>query len=389
MRILFISNNKLKEEFRRKQLSVIAEPSSITFLYSITEADNFLYNQVVKYQEPLDLIISDENVINYKMNKFFERIRFGIKETYSKGDFNLREVPSSIILKERKTPNNYYENCWVQNYYSQNPNEELPTEIYVTIIKNWRRQVLKELRDLGVKTSSGNLDYSYYLLSNIKKRSSTKILSSNYQLFPRKLSYDWLNANTDQISFLIDEFVRKLKRSEITKKSEEKLYHRFFNDNQSILRRDAYRKYFYEPRLYYNEKEFYEPDFVLQPEMTIETELSVLEVKLPNELIAKKKKFHPTLRSKFMDHLFQINDYKEYLENYDHRIQINKVFGSIPQKVAYNILIGRNDHKEENEYLIKKRMEEMNSKINIITYDDLLEYQVKYLERLQLLKIKH
>jgi hypothetical protein len=147
MRILFISNNKHREDSRRNQLLILAEPWSITFLYSITEAENFIRNQIIKFQEPLDLIIADEYFGHSKINLFFDEIRFNIKDTYSKRDFNLREIPTSIILIRRRSANNYYEDEWVQNYYEDRSDEILPVENYANSIKNWRRQVLKELRD--------------------------------------------------------------------------------------------------------------------------------------------------------------------------------------------------------------------------------------------------
>lgn len=389
MRILFISNNRLNENSRRNQLEPLSEKWSLLFVYSVTEAKNFIQREIISKQKPLDLIIGDHMVGYESTTKYFESIRLNIEDTYSNRNYNLREIPTSVVFTNRRMAMEYYTDSWSQNSISNNKDEILNIKQYSEQIKNWRRQVLEEMRNLGIKLNSGRIDYSNYFSSNRRFRTDTKILSNNFKLIPRKLRYDWLINDTEQIKIKIDEYIKKLKRSMRSKKGEEKKYHKFFNNNLSFLKRDSFSKHIYEPKLYYTDKNFYEPDYVLRPEMTFETDLSILEVKLPNELIAKKKKFHPTLRAKFMDHLFQINDYKEYLEEKEYRKQINDVFGFIPQNVEYNILIGRNDHKEENEYIINKRMNQMNSKINIITYDDLLDYQVKYLERLELLTIKH
>lgn len=389
MRILFISNNRCNETSRRNQLKPLSEKWSLHFSYSITEANNFLQQDIIKKQKPLDLIIGEYMVGIESTTKYFEEIRFNIDDTYSNRDFNLREIPTSVIFSNRRMAMKYYSDAWSQNTISTPNDEVLNIKQYADQIKNWRRQVLEEMHILGINLNSGNIDYSTYFSSNRRFKTDTKILSNNFKTFPRTLKFDWLIHDTEQIKIIIDEYIKILKKSMRSKKGQEKKYHQFFNENLSLIKRDSFSRHLYEPKLYYNDRNFFEPDYVLKPEMTFETDLSILEVKLPNELIAKEKKFHPSLRAKFMDHLFQINDYKDYLEEKEYRKQINDVFGFIPQKVEYNILIGRKEHKEENEHIINKRMNQMGSKINIITYDDLLEYQVKYLERLELLTIKH
>lgn len=389
MRILFVSKNPTIEDQRRNQLRDLSEKWSLKFLYSLSDAQNFIEYELIKKQGALDLIISDQLIEGVYANQWLDRIRFNISDTYSRRDFNLRELPTSIVLQNKSSLFEYYNNNWVQNYYANQSNEVLPISQYAEQVKNWRRQVLEEIYNLGIRLNSGV--YEYNLLDIVKNgyRLHTKIISNNYKLFPRRLNYDWIFYDLDKTRWIIDEFIKQLKRSMNHKKGDEKLYHKFFNENSSFLKRDVYSKYHYEPKLYYNEDNYFEPDFILKPEMTFETDLSVLEVKLPHELIAKNKKFHPSLRAKFMDHLFQINDYKEYLEDEKYRKQINNTFGYIPKLVEYNILIGRNEHKDENEYIINKRMDEMKSSINIITYDDLLDAQIRYLERMELLKITH
>lgn len=157
----------------------------------------------------------------------------------------------------------------------------------------------------------------------------------------------------------------------------------------TFLLRDSYSKHWYEPRLYKNLTEFEEPDYTLKPNFTFETDLSLLEVKLPNENFVTQSKFHTSPKSKLMRHIFQVNDYKDYLESNQYLEQINKTFGYIPKNINYNILIGRQKDKDENIYNIKKRMRQMGQNdLNLMTYDELLEYQVKFFERMKLLDVK-
>ncbi|AMJ65770.1 hypothetical protein AXW84_10270 [Hymenobacter sp. PAMC 26628] len=89
-----------------------------------------------------------------------------------------------------------------------------------------------------------------------------------------------------------------------------------------------------------------------------------------------------------MSYIFQVNDYKDYIESEEYQKKLNQVFGFIPTKVEYNLLIGRSADKASNIYNLNKRMRQMGAlHINLLTYDELLDYQVKYLDRIKLLKV--
>ncbi|MGN0003377.1 MAG: hypothetical protein ACI35V_08080, partial [Sphingobacterium composti] len=108
-----------------------------------------------------------------------------------------------------------------------------------------------------------------------------------------------------------------------------------------------------------------------------------------NETFLRKTSFHRPPKSNLMKHIFQVNDYKDYLESDCYLSQINNAFGFIPKKINYNILVGRQDDKEENIYDLEKRMRQIGqNNLNLMTYDEILDYQVKFLERMNLLSIK-
>lgn len=123
--------------------------------------------------------------------------------------------------------------------------------------------------------------------------------------------------------------------------------------------------------------------------MNYETDLSILEVKLPNEGFVKQRKFHPTIYSKLLDHLGQVNDYKDYLESEQYQEIIKKKFGTFPRKIEYKLLIGRQEQKDENLDVLEKRMRQLGqSHIYLMTYDELRDYQVKFLDRINLLEVR-
>lgn len=387
MRLLVISDSNDHDRIKL-QLRDFCEASSILILDSIEKAKEFINEHVERYQLSLDLILIYSTVNKRSANDFRDFIRTDYQRTFSKKDFNLNTIPLVLIVEEGFNKNSF-------NNYNINLDDigldrlNLLCTDFNIVIKNWRKKVLDELNNLGIRFNSGVIDYNYFLAKKNAFR-STEVISQNFKTFPRKLNYYWLDYNKKQIERSIDEFIKMLKRSEtIGKKGEEKLYHRFFNNNQSFLLRDSYSKHWYEPRLYKNLTEFEEPDYTLKPNFTFETDLSVLEVKLPNETFVTQSKFHTSPKSKFIRHIFQVNDYKDYLENDQYFNQINKTFGYIPKNINYNILIGRKKDKEENIHNIQKRMRQMGqSDLNLMTYDELLEYQVKFFDRMELLNVK-
>lgn len=390
MKILFIAKSKYYEGLISSNLSELSEHDSIAFFYNYTEAADFITNNIVKNKIPLDLIIFENNINREKATEFYQSITTDKLRTYSNSDFNFHAIPIILIVDKNENRNAFLEYGFydvVDNIGIEKLN--LFTQQFRSSVKTWRKKALDELDSLGVRFNSGSIDYSYCLSSERKRNVETKILSNDFKLFPRKLTYDWLFKNEKQIEEAIDDFIKELKRAtRLNNKKEEKKFHKLFNKHPFLIKRDNYSKHWYEPRLYYNNDEYYEPDYSLKPNFNQKTDLSVLEVKLPNECFIKKTKFHPGPYSRIISHIFQVNDYKEYLESDEYHSEIKKVFGYIPDSIEYNILIGRLDDKTSSFSLFNKRITQMNAyHINFITYDELLDYQVKYLERVKLLNI--
>ncbi|MEL6847888.1 MAG: Shedu anti-phage system protein SduA domain-containing protein [Bacteroidota bacterium] len=391
MKILFCGSNLFDEHNYRNSLKEVAEGDSVYFVYEIHQATDFISNYLVKNQGELDLIVIHKEFDDYFSNTIISNIQNDDLSTYSKKDFNLASLPYLQLFDREENISIYrkpYPNS--ENTYDYGiENFSTAIDRLINVVKEWRKAVIGELDNLGIQYNSGKVDYSFYFSSRRKKKVETKILSDNFRLFPRKLNYAWLEPNEKQIQINIDHFIKLLKGSEsIGTKGEEKKYHQFFIKNPYFILRDNFKKYWYETKLSYSAKRYFEPDFSLKPNLDYRTDLNILEIKLPNEGFIKKTKFHPSPYQKLMSHIFQVNDYKDYLESGEHNREVNNSFGYIPSRIDYNILIGRKKDKEENEYFLTKRMRQMGAEnIRLLTYDELLDYQVKYLERINLLKI--
>lgn len=390
MRILFISASKVNEDRIRSELRDLCEGYSLRFCYDFQEAKDYINNNIVKFQIPLDLIITNSTVAMRKAEEIRNFIRFDDKRTYSKRDFNLNQIPIAVIVESELNKSAFHDYDAVIDDLGVDKLHLFVSD-FISAIKGWRKQVLDDLDAIGIRFNSGIIDYTHYILDRKTRRRPTKILSENFKLFPRKLNYYWLDYDKRSIEIAIDKFVKMLKHSRsVGKKGEEKKYHDFFNQNESFLLRDAYSRFWYEAKLMKNDTKYEEPDYTLKPNMTYETDLSLLEVKLPNEAFMTKKKYHKTPRAKLIQHIIQVNDYKEYLDSDEYLSEINNVFGYIPKRINYSILIGRNESKQEHIQDLNKTMRQLGQgELQLMTYDDLMEYQVKFLDRMELINIKN
>lgn len=390
MRILFISNDPEQEEVYRNFLSSIAERNSIYFVYSVDEGEAFLLNQTVVLQQQLDLILLCSNNPAIEAKEFRRNLIKDNGTVYSNRDFNLKEIPTILILDQDENPNFYSTMGFSQIIFDIGPDNLYQYKnALVDSIKSWRKKVLGEMDNLGIKFNSGKIDYHYYFTEKLGKSKYTNILSENFKTLPRKLNYDWLEYNRQQIEQSIDKYIKLLKQSMSFKaKQEELLYHEFFNDNQFFLKRDSYSEKLHEVKLDRNASEHYSLDFTLRPNFNYQTDLSLIEVKLPNEGILKKKGFHKSFLAKVYGHLAQVSDYKDYLEDPEYQAFVEKRFGFVPRRIDYQLLLGRSSERDENLDVIQKRLRQFNHEhVTLTTYDDLYDYQVKFLDRVNLLHI--
>jgi len=391
VKIIFISKTPYFDDTIRNQLHELSEKDSIAFFYSYSDASDFINNNIIKNKTTVDLIITENNIKDQKATDFIDQITADRKRTFSNLDFNFHTIPTFIVADEKGNENISGKSAFydvITNTSLEKLNLYVPK--FISSIKTWRKYVLDELDNLGVKFNSGKIDYEDYFSNQNKANINTKILSENFKNIPRKLKYDWIYFNDKQIEKAIDLYIKELKYAiRFDKKKNEKRFHAIFNKYPFFLKRDNYSQHWYEPKLYYENSKYYEPDYSLRPNFSQKTDLSILEIKLPAEEFIKKTRFHPKPYSSIINHIFQVNDYKEYLESEEYYKNISDVFGFTPKSIEYNILIGRLEDKISGKEVLDRRLRQMNAThINFITYDELLEYQVKYLKRMNILNIR-
>lgn len=390
MRILFVAKYGTNDDNIRSGLKSISEKDSIVIVNSYYEAEMFLENGIHGMQDKLDIIVSENNIDALRATELLKYIYADEKKTYSNSDFNLKSIPI-VLLTDPNENKSVYQGIGFSAIIEKRNSDEIfrYTSTLASEVRHWRRNVLDELDNLGIRNNSGIVDSSYFISLDRLRNVQTEILSGNFRRFPRPLKYQWLYFNERAIEIAIDDFIYELKRAErLNKKRDEKRFHKLINKYPFLIKRDNYEKHYYEERLHYEESKYFEPDYMLIPNFNQRTDLSVLEIKLPTEGFIKKTSFHASPYSKLITHLFQVNDYKDYLESDEYRRTIKKVFGFSPDSFEFNLLIGRREGLDFDRDLLIKRMRQFNQTfVNLITYDDLLDYQVKFLERMKLLKI--
>lgn len=317
MRILFILKDFSQRKTIRKELAELSEQDSIYFVYNYGQAKDFILKNIIASQLPLDLIITQNNINGLSAIDFYANITKDKSATYSKGDFNFHTIPVVLIVDKDENKNaflNYgfadvLDNIGLENLYRFN-------QEFINAVKDWRRHVLDELDNLGIKFNSGKIDPKYLFSKERKRNVDVRILSQNFVLLKRRLDYLWLAANERQIEIAIDKLIKELKRSShLNKKREEMRYHDLINKYPSLIERDNYSRHWYDARLQKENNEYYKPDYSLLPNFNQQTDLSILEIKLPNEGFIKSTSFHPPLKAGLIHHTTQVNNYKDYLES--------------------------------------------------------------------------
>lgn len=396
MKVIYYSDDINNSAIFKKMLSPITEKDSLISVNSQTAFKDLIANNIIRNQKEVDCIIADSYFRKERLLSPREIIDVtrNLKDTinYSNQDFKIRSLPVLLVIKDNLDLYSAQQYGFDDVLKIGKPDEfELITDKALAQVKRWRKRTLDELDNLGIKFNSGNIDYTQYDFKRFRKK-TTDHLSINFTSFPRKLNYYWTTIEKDQIQRGIDRFWRLLKKYErLSSLREEKEIHKFITRNPYMLKRDIYGKHWYEPYLEdFNPNENdKEPDFALKPNFSFQTDLSIVEVKLPTEKFIKKKKYHKDFYANIYEYLGQVLNYKDYLESDAYQQQIYNTFKENPKHIDYKLLIGRKKDKEENEYHINKKLRQYSlSNIELLTYDELIDLQLRLLNELNLLEVR-
>jgi Domain of unknown function (DUF4263) len=360
-----------------------------------------IHNFLIRDKKHLDLLIVDECHHRIKLinGDYYPRypnqcatavnlIQSNCKETYSDGNFYLRNFP---IIKICETDSDITLTERFHSFFDYCKESEIDNKIYHSVssaIAYTRDLIIKDLETLALMNDNEfqliKINFALYHYDR-----ELNILSKSFVERQKQQYFYWFEYPIKRIEDSINEYLDIIKYAGWFRSREEKKIHRFLLRNPYFILRDKFCNYYYENKLKYpNNQNFIEPDFILKPnEIVGIKKTNVFEVKLPNESIVKKRLFHQNLYSSFWEHLAQIKDYQDYFQMPEVKSEIKNKLGYLPLDYTYTMLISRKEHKEKNQEVLEKLAKQFNFEgISILTYDELLEYQIRFFEREKYIK---
>ena len=394
MKIIYYSDDIENSQVCQNVLSRVTEKDSLITIRSQTAYKDLIVNNIIPLQKEIDCIIADSASATILSPREIVDVTRQLSERIncSNNDFKINSIPIILVIKDELDLFSAQEHGF-DDILKIDKIEEFEgiANKTLTQVKSWRKRTLEDLDNLGIKFNSGSVDYTTYDYKRFRKK-TTQNLSTNFVLFPRKLNYYWTVWEKHQLEQGIEKFWKLLKRYEKDASlREEKQIHKFLKKHPYMLKRDIYGKQWYEPYLedFATQEDDKEPDFALKPNFSFRTDLSIVEVKLPSERFIKKKRYHKDFYANIYEYLGQVLNYKEYLESEEYQDQIFNAFKENPQNINYKLLIGRKKDKEENIYHINKKMRQYNiDSIELLTYDELIELQLRLMDELNLLEVR-
>ncbi len=405
MKILINDFKNTKDEYTKIFGNFGYEPNELIFCFSYDETKSFLEKYLEKQKKHIDLIITNysanlsDDILKSSELSFLKNNMF---TSFSNDNFRISSIPM-ILYSNNETGimrfNTGYNAIMKKNTFGSHDHFINECE---KCIGKWRESVFIDLDNLGLKGLNllnfvQTRDFKYYYEKNISKNASnyfsnrTTTLSLEFITYPTQLKYDWVILNSSDIvkalSKYIDTYKNHVKYDKYN--NERTILHRFFNENKLILLRDVYSDLAYEKNLYdINARTSEECDFILKTDYPDFLKTTFLEIKKENATFyVNKKTKRPQISSKFMSQLEQIWRYKEYVENPINELEFLNKLDYKTLNINYILLAGRLEEKEEMKEKFEKDLGRMYKGITVITYEELEEININYLDKFSRINI--
>lgn len=406
MRILINDFEKEHEIYSQIFNSFGYEKNELIFCKSLEESKAFIANFLEQGKLHIDLIITNDSsklsddVLKASELSFFKN---SLTSSYSKGNFRICSIPI-VLYSDNETKSELlssrFDSIIQKNSVGQH---SYFIAVCEQLIKNWRKLLYTDLEQLGIKINNlagfhESKYYKSYYKTNVSKHFETyfslktKILSVEFIKCPAPLIYDWLLLSEIIIEKAILDYNQTYKNhvKYDRKNNERTILHEFFNNNKMILLRDAYIDLDYEKNLYdLNAKTSEECDFILKTEFPDFQKTTFFEVKKEDvTFYVKKHTKRPQISSEFLSHLGQVWRYKEFSENPINHPEIKAKIGYKTDNFDYILLAGRYDEKLEMNEKFNKDLNRMFNDINVVTYEELEEININYLDKFNRLHVE-
>lgn len=269
---------------------------------------------------------------------------------------------------------------WVSIYDFETPSQPLPIMVRDLIFR-WRTDLLHELECVGYAVTIGKIERLAVHPAFVKHEVEGEILARHSSL-GRLSESGYLVVSSDvlraagsyrQLAYLIENF-RDIAKANRTKPEE--VFQSFFATHPDFLFQEQFTKVWPKPRFLLPEdpSRWLEPDFVVQPAVTpqLGSKWRLLDIKLPDVPLIKKRKFHPTFSQKLFSALQQLADYRKYFGRDDAKSHILDKLGFQPINPRLAVLIGRGPTDDVARVLDGVCDTTNILNVDIITYDEVL-----------------
>lgn len=374
------------------------EENELLFRDSFQDTIEFITDHLEIQKGHIDLIITNEIKFSEYNSLKANELLFFIKnhtQTFSKGNFRISSIPVLLYSQYESKENS------LNGFKSIVQKNNIGLHKYFfdeceRLIKEWRNQIYIDLDNLGLKVEllhnfTLSTNFKNYYFNNITRKAEmyyhnkTSQLSKEFIKAPTTLNYDWLLLNSLEIENSIYKYIdtynhhRKYDRNN----GERTILHEFFKQNKIILLRDTYSDMKYELNL--NEidtKNSEECDFILKTEYPEFLKTTFFEVKKEDvTFYVKKNTKRPQISSTFLSHLNQIWNYKEFTENPLNTVELKNKLEYDTKNFDFVLLAGRIEEKEEMKHLFEKQIGRMFEGIKVVTYEELENININYLEK--------
>jgi len=381
------------------------EDNELIFTTTFESSREFIETHLEKKKLHIDLIVTNDSLeesSNALKSSELCFLKNNLTTSFSKGNFRISSIPI-ILYSKNETKSLQFQN----NFNSIIKKNEYGEHGYFVrecerVIKEWRKLLYSDMETLGVKVEQlpdfVNSDYfKKYYFRNVSSNSDlyfahkTKSVSTEFIKLPKLLNYDWVVLNNQEIEKAILRYIETYKNhvNYNRKNGERAILHEFFNRNRTILLRDTYSDMEYElnlNELKANNSE--ECDFILKTEYPDFLNTTFFEVKKEDvTFYVKKKTKRPQISSEFLSHLQQVWGYKQYTENPHHKVELNSKLKYPTNNFDFVLLAGRLEEKEEMKDVFESHVNRMFEGIKVITYEELEEVNINYLDRFNRLTI--
>ncbi len=405
MRILINDYEETKEQYLKIFSSCGYESNSLLFVHSFDSCKDFIIKHLEGRKLAIDLIVTndsaytDNDILKASELCFFKNC---LSTSYSKGDFRISSIPILLYSKNDDKSTNFnssFNSIVKKNEFGKHSEFIKECE---RLIKNWRKQLNTDLEVLRIKIKDlpnfrNTILYKNYYSRKISNNAAhyftneTKLLSFEFIKCPKALNYDWLLLSDKLIEEAIMKYIDTYKNhiKYDRKNGERAVLHQFFKNNRTVLLRDTYSDMKYELNLNeLNSKDSEECDFILKTEYPEFLNTTFFEVKKEDvTFYVKKTAKRPQISSEFLSHLNQVWGYKQFAQNPINKVELHSKLEYQTDNFDFVLLAGRLEEKEEMKNLFDPDLKRMFEGIKVITYEELEDVNVNYLEKFSRLKI--